>query len=75
MNLDANELIFAKDGSLTLTLSSQEPEDEVAKANWLPSPNAQFALIIRTYVPSDSILDGTYRLPDVHKEQTSTRSH
>lgn len=67
VNLDANELKFAKDGSLTLTLSSKEPTDAEAKANWLPAPNDQFALLVRAYVPNDAILEGTYKLPNVER--------
>ena len=67
VNLDANELRFAKDGSLTLTLSSREPADEEARANWLPAPNDQFALIVRTYVPTEQILNGTYQLPNIQE--------
>lgn len=65
VNLDANELKFANDGSLTLTLSNKQPADEDAKTNWLPAPDDQFALIVRTYVPTTQILDGTYKLPEV----------
>jgi hypothetical protein len=67
VNLDANELTFAKDGSLTLTLSSKEPSNADARANWLPAPNDQFALIVRTYVPTEQILNGTYKLPNVER--------
>jgi len=67
VNLDANELKFAKDGSLTLTLSSKEPTAADARANWLPAPNDQFALIVRAYVPTEEILNGTYKLPNVER--------
>jgi hypothetical protein len=67
VNLDANELKFTADGSLTLTLSSDEPADPEAKANWLPAPREQFALLVRTYVPTESLLDGTYKLPNVQR--------
>jgi hypothetical protein len=67
VNLDADELKFAEDGSLTIVLSSDEPKDEVGKANWLPAPDDQFALIVRTYVPTAPILDGNYKLPDVER--------
>jgi hypothetical protein len=67
VSLDANELKFAADGSLTLHLSHQEPTDADAKANWLPAPDDQFALIVRTYVPSEALLSGTYKLPDVQR--------
>lgn len=67
VNLDADELSFAEDGSLTLVISSDEPEDDAGKANWLPAPHDQFALIVRTYVPTASILDGGYTLPDIER--------
>lgn len=65
VNLDANELLFADDGSLTLTLSSAEPSDATAKANWLPAPAGQFALLLRAYVPGAPLLSGEYVLPEV----------
>lgn len=67
VSLEADELHFAKDGSLTLTLSNKEPLDADARANWLPAPNDQFALIVRAYVPTQPILDGTYKLPNVQR--------
>jgi hypothetical protein len=65
VNLDAKELEFAADGSLTIHLAHEEPADAAARANWLPSPEGQFALIIRAYVPTQPILDGDYKFPDV----------
>ncbi|AKC86683.1 DUF1254 domain-containing protein [Pseudoxanthomonas suwonensis] len=67
VNLDANELRFAADGSLTLVLSHEEPVDQDDKANWLPAPGEQFALLVRAYVPTGPILDGSYKLPDVER--------
>jgi hypothetical protein len=67
VNLDADELMFAADGSLTLHLSYGEPTDQVAQANWLPAPEGQFALIVRAYVPTQPLLDGTYKLPNVQR--------
>lgn len=67
VNLDAGELTFADDGSLTLILSSTEPSDEMGRANWLPAPADQFALIVRAYVPTAPILEGEYTLPNVER--------
>ena len=67
VNLDSNELAFAPDGSMTLHLSSRQPEGKDEQANWLPSPDGQFALIVRTYVPTQPILEGKYKLPNVVK--------
>lgn len=65
VNLDADQLKYNDDGSLTLWLSSSEPTDAVGKANWLPAPEEGFALILRTYVPTKALLDGSYKLPNV----------
>jgi hypothetical protein len=67
VNLDANELTFAQDGSLTLHLSHEPPTDQAAQANWLPAPDGQFALIGRAYVPTQPLLDATYTLPNVQR--------
>jgi hypothetical protein len=68
VSLDANELKFAADGSLTITMSHEEPADAEARANWLPAPEGQFALIVRAYVPTPVILDGSYKLPNVERK-------
>lgn len=65
--LDADELHFDADGSLTLHLSHEPPSGKDALANWLPAPDDQFALIVRAYVPGQPLLDGSYRLPDVQR--------
>lgn len=67
VSLDANELVFAADGSLTITIAQKEPSDATAKANWLPAPLGQFSLLLRAYVPEDAILDSSYRFPEVEK--------
>jgi hypothetical protein len=67
VNLDAKKLKFAADGSLRLHLSHKQPDDKDAQANWLPAPEGQFALIVRTYVPTAALLNGNYELPDVNK--------
>jgi len=67
VSLEAEELKFGTDGSLTLHLSHAEPTTKEARANWLPAPEGQFALLVRTYVPTKPILDGSYTLPNVIK--------
>jgi hypothetical protein len=67
VSLDANELKFGNDGSLTIHLSAEAPTDAEAKPNWLPAPADQFALCVRTYVPTQALLDGTYKLPNVER--------
>ena len=46
-------------------MSHAEPPDPAARANWLPAPEGQFALIIRAYVPEEPILTDLYHFPDV----------
>ncbi len=65
VNLDANQLKFNSDGSLTIYLSSQVPSDSNMKANWLPTPADHFSLLMRVYVPKANIESGAYVLPNV----------
>jgi hypothetical protein len=46
-------------------MSHDPPADAEARANWLPAPEGQFALIVRAYVPTPAVLDGSYKLPNV----------
>ena len=68
VSLDANELKFAAGGSLTITMSREQPADTEARANWLPAREGQFALIVRAYVPTQPVLDGAYKLPNVERK-------
>jgi hypothetical protein len=65
VSLEGKQLKFNDDGSLTLFLGASEPADEVGKANWLPAPDGNFLLCLRTYVPKDVLHDGSYALPNV----------
>ena len=40
------------DGSLTLYIQHDEPEDENQRRNWLPAPDGGFYLIARLYIPA-----------------------
>ena len=68
VSLDANELKFATDGSLTIHMSHEPPSNAHARTNWLPAPDGQFALIVRAYVPTQALLNGSYKLPNVARE-------
>jgi hypothetical protein len=65
VNLDADELKLDPDDPLTIHIADEQPADAAARANWLPAPEGQFAPIIRAYVPTQPILDGTYKFPNV----------
>ena len=56
-----------KDGSLTITMSSAEPSDGNAKANWLPAPKGPFYLVLREYSPGAAVLNGDWQPPKIEK--------
>jgi len=55
-----------EDGSLTLYIQKESP-GKAKEANWLPAANGTFYLILRLYWPTRSILQGSWRMPDVEK--------
>ncbi len=63
---DTKGLTRAADGSITIPIQAEKPTDEFA-ANWLPSPEGAFYVILRLYQPSDQILSGAYQLPQMRK--------
>jgi hypothetical protein len=54
---------YADDGSLTLHVQHRRPDDPGEAANWLPSPEGPFTVIIRAYGGDAAIAEGSYRLP------------
>lgn len=54
------------DGSLTLSIQRDRPDDDHA-ANWLPAPEGSFNLTMRFYTPLSPVLDGNYHLPPITK--------
>lgn len=57
------DLTYNADGSLTIAVSNTRPADP--NVNWLPSPKDAFRLILRTYLPAPSILNGTWLPPAI----------
>lgn len=58
---------FNSDGSLDMYLSAEKPKG-VYKYNWIPTPKGTFKILFRMYWPKESILDGTYQLPNIEKQ-------
>jgi hypothetical protein len=64
------DLQFDPDGSLTIYVQPDAPNDARQRANWLPSPkDADFTLYIRAYWPKAPILDGSWTPPPVEQAQ------
>jgi hypothetical protein len=53
------------DGSLTITIQRDEPDEHERKANWLPTPSGPFRPILRMYEPREAVFDGSYELPPI----------
>lgn len=60
-------LVYDPDGALTITMQHAEPEDEVERANWLPTPDGPFYLAFRMYWPEEAALDGTWVVPPIRR--------
>ena len=57
----------APDGSLTIVLRHDEPDDPAQRANWLPSPAGTFRPLLRMYEPDNAVFDGTFELPPISR--------
>jgi hypothetical protein len=57
------ELVYQPDGSITIVFSHKDPGD--ANVNWLPVPLGFFEAYLRVYVPSEEVLDGTWKAPGI----------
>jgi hypothetical protein len=58
-------IVYADDGSLTITISHASPDDAVAAANWLPSPPGAFRPVLRMYEPAAEVLSQAYTVPPI----------
>ena len=65
INSTTEGLIRDDDGALTITMQRDEPDDPTERANWLPTPDGKFYLILRMYWPKPAALDGSCTLPPV----------
>jgi hypothetical protein len=55
---------FNDDGSLTLYVQHDSPGKD-KESNWLPAPQSEFEVTIRTYWPKAEVLDGQWTPPAV----------
>jgi hypothetical protein len=54
----------AEDGSLTIYVQKDSPGPD-KEANWLPAPEGRFFLIMRTYLPGETLVKRTWQPPAV----------
>ncbi len=55
---------YGSDGSLTLYISPHDP-GAAKQANWLPAPNGPFYCVLRVYLPGETVLNGTWKKPQM----------
>ena len=55
---------YEDDGSLEIVLQHKRPEDI---SNWLPVPDGLFVLVLRMYEPSEAMLSGNRKLPQLER--------
>jgi hypothetical protein len=58
-------IVYADDGSLTITICHTRPDNASAAANWLPAPAGAFRPVLRMYEPAAEILNQTYTVPPI----------
>jgi hypothetical protein len=58
-------LMYNPDGSLDIYIQHDEPSGK--GSNWLPTPNGDFYLVLRMYLPGPKVLNGTYQITQVQK--------
>ena len=59
---------YADDGSLTIHISQSTPEAD-QRSNWLPAPAEDFYLILRVYLPEQSVIDQEWQPPGLELVQ------
>jgi hypothetical protein len=61
------DLKLDPDGSLTIHVQADAPEDSSQRANWLPAPQGDFSLYIRAYWPKAAVTEGSWNPPAVRR--------
>ena len=53
---------YAADGSLTFYIQKSSP-GAAKQSNWLPAPDGPFYAILRLYIPTEEVQNGTWKAP------------
>lgn len=62
---DLKGFVKKTDGTFEITISHAKPSNT---NNWLPAPEGGFYLILRLYQPTEEVLSGKYKIPQVIKQ-------
>jgi len=54
------------DGSVTIYLQKDSPGKD-KESNWLPAPDGPFYAVLRLYIPSQDVLDGSWTAPPMER--------
>jgi hypothetical protein len=57
-------ITYGEDGSLTISLRHRKPDGD-ASANWLPTPNGPFYVVIRAYNAGPDVFNGSWSPPPI----------
>ena len=63
---DRDKLKFNANGSLDIYIQNESPNAD-KQPNWLPAPNGEFNLVLRSYLPSAAIQEQRWTPPPVQK--------
>lgn len=58
-------LVYGDDGSLTIYMSHDAPDDPSERANWLPAPEGEFYVVLRLYGAKSEVSDGKWTPPPI----------
>jgi hypothetical protein len=62
-------LRYGSGGSLGIVIQHDRPG--VNEENWLPAPEGPFLLTLRAYLPRNELLDGRYKIPELHRRSSN----
>lgn len=62
---DRSDVKFNEDGSLDIYIQAEKPTEN--ESNWLPVAKEDFHLILRVYLPAESVVTGQWKTPVISK--------
>lgn len=64
---DRSNLVYNDDGSLDIYVQTDSPEDGSLQGNWLPAGEEGFHLVMRIYLPQESVIEGSWSVPSIDR--------